>query len=58
MMKEKAAESRAARKRKAEDGETGAVVIKKRGRPPKAAAVQTASVKQINSIVPKKFLKK
>jgi hypothetical protein len=46
MMKKKAAESRAARKRKAEDGETGAVVIKKRGRPTKAAAVQTVSVHQ------------
>jgi hypothetical protein len=49
MMKGKAAESRA------EDKEAGAVVIKKRGRPPKVAAVQTASVHKIKSIVQRKF---
>jgi hypothetical protein len=58
MKKEKAEENRAARKRKAEDVEASAVVIKKRGRPPKAAAVQTAPVRQVHSIVPKKIMKK
>jgi hypothetical protein len=65
MKKEKAEETKAARKRKAEDDELDEIVVKKRGRPPKVATDQAepksgrkAPIHVMNSIVPKKNSKK
>jgi hypothetical protein len=65
MKKEKAEETKAVCKRKAEAEEPDAIVVKKRGRPPQAATDQAeiksgqkAPIRVINSIVPTKSFKK